>query len=576
MLDALWQTRATARAAGGTSSPTTATRDPGAGEIANPSWRAEPARAAGAAARRATDAAGRARRPRAIEQRQRASASRPRAACAWSVARPLRPPGAPASSGWSQGLHADARVGTRHDPALGRRRARGGQGRRRSTPPRRGGCSGRTTSSCARSPSCSAAMPQPSADELAFRRERWEGYKLLEVPAVWEGMPEATPIRDAAWTTRSVTPGRDRRQRRRRRGPRPRGHRSGGRDEIEPGEILVCHTTDPSWASLFLFAGAVVIDIGGADQPRRDRGARAGHPLRDQHQGRDAPPADRRHACGSTAAPARSRRLAAADEPVQPSAAETAKTLSVEAIVDAAPRISETEGYEAISMRRLADEFGVTAMALYGYVSTKQHLLELVADRYMAELDLAEDVPDWEERLAACLSASFYELLVARPVLAHVLTHQTVDAPSAYRMVGGRDVDPARARLRRRDRGRADQGPGRLHARHGVEPGAARRHQARAEPTRCAGFATPTENFPNLSAVAERVRRLAGRASSSTGWSSCCERLDHRNERMLRDEREHVVLHEPPGRRRLRRDETLRRARAPGDERRGLRPGAGR
>ncbi|HEY2302065.1 MAG TPA: PEP-utilizing enzyme, partial [Acidimicrobiales bacterium] len=32
---------------------------------------------------------------------------------------------------------------------------------------------------------------------------------------------------------------------------------------FEPGDILVCHTTDPSWASIFLMAGAVVIDIGG-------------------------------------------------------------------------------------------------------------------------------------------------------------------------------------------------------------------------------------------------------------------------------------------------------------------------
>jgi pyruvate,water dikinase len=34
--------------------------------------------------------------------------------------------------------------------------------------------------------------------------------------------------------------------------------------ELEPGEILVCETTDPSWASLFLVASALVIDIGGA------------------------------------------------------------------------------------------------------------------------------------------------------------------------------------------------------------------------------------------------------------------------------------------------------------------------
>ena len=32
---------------------------------------------------------------------------------------------------------------------------------------------------------------------------------------------------------------------------------------MEPGDVLVCHTTDPSWSSYFFVASAVVIDIGG-------------------------------------------------------------------------------------------------------------------------------------------------------------------------------------------------------------------------------------------------------------------------------------------------------------------------
>jgi phosphohistidine swiveling domain-containing protein len=34
-------------------------------------------------------------------------------------------------------------------------------------------------------------------------------------------------------------------------------------DDLDAGEILVCRATDPSWASLFYLAGAVVVDIGG-------------------------------------------------------------------------------------------------------------------------------------------------------------------------------------------------------------------------------------------------------------------------------------------------------------------------
>jgi pyruvate,water dikinase len=34
--------------------------------------------------------------------------------------------------------------------------------------------------------------------------------------------------------------------------------------DLEPGDILVCQTTDPSWTPLFLVAEALVIDTGGA------------------------------------------------------------------------------------------------------------------------------------------------------------------------------------------------------------------------------------------------------------------------------------------------------------------------
>lgn len=34
-------------------------------------------------------------------------------------------------------------------------------------------------------------------------------------------------------------------------------------DDIEPGEILVCRTTNPSWTPLFGLADAIVLDIGG-------------------------------------------------------------------------------------------------------------------------------------------------------------------------------------------------------------------------------------------------------------------------------------------------------------------------
>ena len=33
--------------------------------------------------------------------------------------------------------------------------------------------------------------------------------------------------------------------------------------DFEPGDILVAHTTDPSWASIMFLASTLVVDIGG-------------------------------------------------------------------------------------------------------------------------------------------------------------------------------------------------------------------------------------------------------------------------------------------------------------------------
>lgn len=107
--------------------------------------------------------------------------------------------------------------------------------------------------------------------------------------------------------------------------------------------------------------------------------------------------------------------------------------LSVDRIVEVATRVGEAEGLDAISMRRLADELGVSAMALYKHVPNKHELLDLLADNYLADLDIAEGVEVWQERLER-IFRSFYALMAAHPVLAHVAANQSMDGGSARRM----------------------------------------------------------------------------------------------------------------------------------------------
>ena len=57
-------------------------------------------------------------------------------------------------------------------------------------------------------------------------------------------------------------------------------------------------------------------------------------------------------------------------------------------IAAAAIRIADTEGFEAVSMRRLASELEAGTMTLYHYVRTKDELLTLVVDAFLGEVAL--------------------------------------------------------------------------------------------------------------------------------------------------------------------------------------------
>jgi AcrR family transcriptional regulator len=63
-----------------------------------------------------------------------------------------------------------------------------------------------------------------------------------------------------------------------------------------------------------------------------------------------------------------------------------------EQIAAAALALADSEGFEALSMRRIADALGAGTMTLYHYVRTKDDLLTLIDDALMAEV-VARSVP---------------------------------------------------------------------------------------------------------------------------------------------------------------------------------------
>jgi len=90
--------------------------------------------------------------------------------------------------------------------------------------------------------------------------------------------------------------------------------------------------------------------------------------------------------------------------------------LDLEAVVDAAVSLGDDGGLDAVSLRRVAARLGVTPMALYRYVESKDDLLDAMADRLYEGLALpdADADAEWWHGLAE-LARSTRRVRLARP-----------------------------------------------------------------------------------------------------------------------------------------------------------------
>lgn len=88
--------------------------------------------------------------------------------------------------------------------------------------------------------------------------------------------------------------------------------------------------------------------------------------------------------------------------------------LSVDRIVRAAAGLADSEGLAAVSMARVAETLGCSAMALYRHVESKDELLVLLTDHIADGLEMPEHAAGWRSGLEAWTRAQI-ELALARP-----------------------------------------------------------------------------------------------------------------------------------------------------------------
>jgi AcrR family transcriptional regulator len=113
-------------------------------------------------------------------------------------------------------------------------------------------------------------------------------------------------------------------------------------------------------------------------------------------------------------------------------AAGVKERLSRERIVDCAIALADAEGLDAVTIRRLAQDQGVTPMALYWHFKDKDRLLDGIAERLISQAAgllaagsqqqsiSSSDRRPWDERLRELLAA-IMSVLREHPALAGLL-----------------------------------------------------------------------------------------------------------------------------------------------------------
>ena len=113
-----------------------------------------------------------------------------------------------------------------------------------------------------------------------------------------------------------------------------------------------------------------------------------------------------------------------------------ARGLTREMLTAAALRIVDSEGLDALSMRRLGTELRVDPMAAYRHIPNKGILLDEVVEAVMSEIDI--DAVDaslpWQDQLRA-LALAYLATLMAHPNAAPLIAERSLRTAGSLRVV---------------------------------------------------------------------------------------------------------------------------------------------
>ncbi len=125
---------------------------------------------------------------------------------------------------------------------------------------------------------------------------------------------------------------------------------------------------------------------------------------------------------------------AAQGEPIAAKRGRRARgSLTREAVLEAALALVDAEGVETLSMPRLARKLDAGVMTLYSYVRGKQELLDAVAMRAIAEVQVRDLQSGDAQAILLGWGHGMRQVLLAHPGIAGVLARRSVIGPGIFR-----------------------------------------------------------------------------------------------------------------------------------------------
>jgi AcrR family transcriptional regulator len=110
-------------------------------------------------------------------------------------------------------------------------------------------------------------------------------------------------------------------------------------------------------------------------------------------------------------------------------------SLSREQVVEAALALADEVGLDALSMESLARRLDCGVMTIYGYIASKEDLLDAIAQRGLRDLRLPQPLPGDAEALLVAWGHALRLTLVEHPSLPVVFLTRAVIGPGIFQGV---------------------------------------------------------------------------------------------------------------------------------------------